>query len=69
MEDKFQQIRNELDSLGYTQPLLPECLPLVEKLLLDLNRTTTSLQKYLRISQYALEVSIYSWFNFVTMKN
>lgn len=68
MEDKFQQIRNELDSLGYTQPLLPECLPLVEKLLLDLNRTTTSLQKYLRISQYALEVRVNSRFIILYLK-
>lgn len=68
MEDKFQQIRNELDSLGYTQPLLPECLPLVEKLLLDLNRTTTSLQKYLRISQYALEVRANSRFIILYLK-
>ncbi|ENN78929.1 hypothetical protein YQE_04606, partial [Dendroctonus ponderosae] len=55
MGSKFLKLRQQLDELGYLQDLVPECIPLVEKLLLDLNTTTTSLQKYMKISQHALE--------------
>lgn len=55
MSSKFDRLREELDSLGYRQKLHPECVLLVEKLLADLNVTTANLQKYMKISQHALE--------------
>lgn len=57
MEKSFAQVRKELDDLGYTETLKPECLPLVRRLLGDLKITTESLRKYMKISQQALEVS------------
>lgn len=57
MGSKFKELREQLDSLGYKQKLVPECVPLVQKLLQDLNITTINLQKFMRISQQALEVS------------
>ncbi|XP_072382397.1 uncharacterized protein Cep135 isoform X1 [Diabrotica undecimpunctata] len=55
MEKSFAQIRKELNELGYTETLRPECLPLVRRLLGDLIITTDSLRKYMKISQQALE--------------
>ncbi|XP_030747273.1 centrosomal protein of 135 kDa-like isoform X2 [Sitophilus oryzae] len=55
MSSQFDELRRELDYLGYPQKLHPECIPLVKKLLGDLDITTTNLQKYMKISQYALE--------------
>ncbi|XP_076257310.1 centrosomal protein 135kDa isoform X2 [Rhynchophorus ferrugineus] len=55
MNGQFDELRQELNSLGYPQKLHPECIPLVKKLLGDLDVTTTNLQKYMKISQYALE--------------
>ncbi|XP_066149970.1 centrosomal protein of 135 kDa isoform X2 [Euwallacea fornicatus] len=55
MENRFKQMREELDSLGYFQKLVPESMPLVQKLLLDLYKTSENLQKYMKISQCALE--------------
>ncbi|CAH1098756.1 unnamed protein product [Psylliodes chrysocephalus] len=55
MEKSFAQVRKELDDLGYTETLKPECLPLVRRLLGDLKITTESLRKYMKISQQALE--------------
>lgn len=56
MNSQFDKLRVELNSLGYPQKLHPECIPLVKKLLSDLDVTTINLQKYMKISQYALEV-------------
>lgn len=54
----FSKLRFELDELGYTQTLKPECTPLVGKLLGDLKVTTENLCKYMNISQQAIEVSL-----------
>lgn len=54
--ETFSKLRLELDELGYTQTLKPECVPLVGKLLADLKTTTENLYKYMKISQQALEV-------------
>lgn len=56
--ETFSKLRLELDELGYTQTLKPECVPLVGKLLGDLKTTTESLCKYMKISQQAIEVSM-----------
>ncbi|KAL1505790.1 hypothetical protein ABEB36_005270 [Hypothenemus hampei] len=55
MCNNFKEIREQLDELGYFQTVHPESIPLVQKLLLDLNQTTANLQKYMKISQQALE--------------
>lgn len=55
--ETFSNLRLQLNELGYTQTLKPECVPLVGKLLEDLKTTTENLCKYMRISQQALEVS------------
>jgi centrosomal protein CEP135 len=39
-ELKYVQLRERLDALHYTGVLTPDCVPLVEKLLTDLVRTT-----------------------------
>ncbi|CAG9764418.1 unnamed protein product [Ceutorhynchus assimilis] len=55
MGSKYEEVRQELDSFGYIQKLVPECVPLVQKLLLDLKITTENLEKYMKISQRALD--------------
>lgn len=54
--ETFSKLRLELDELGYTQTLKPECVPLVGKLLSDL-KTTENLCKYMKIAQQAIEVN------------
>lgn len=56
MEQRFKKVRKQLDDLGYMQVLIPEALPLVEKLAADLIQTTESLQKYKKIAKDAIEV-------------
>lgn len=58
MESKYKIIRQQLDELGYKQVLVPEAVPLVEKLLGDLIQTTESLQKYMKIAKTATEVCV-----------
>lgn len=57
--ETFSKLRLELDELGYTQTLKPECVPLVGKLLADLKTTTENLCKYMKVSQQAIEVSLH----------
>lgn len=56
--ETFSKLRHELDELGYTETLKPECVSLVRKLLEDLKTTTENLCKYMKISQQAIEVRI-----------
>lgn len=56
MGNKFKLLRQQLDELGYKQVLVPEAVPLVEKLLADLIQTTESLEKYMKIAKTAIEV-------------
>lgn len=60
MEQRFKKVRKQLDDLGYMNVLIPDSIPLVEKLTADLIQTTESLQKYKRIAKNALEVIIYN---------
>ncbi|XP_025835100.1 centrosomal protein of 135 kDa isoform X2 [Agrilus planipennis] len=55
MDTKYKKLRRRLNDLGYNQPLVPEAVPLVEKLLHDLIQTTESLQKYMTIAKRAIE--------------
>lgn len=64
--ETFSKLRLELDELGYTQTLKPECVPLVGKLLADLKTTTENLCKYMKISQQAIEVSVTFIYQFLT---
>ena len=43
-EQRYAALRKRLDQLGFQQPLGMESLPLVQRLLADLVRTTTSLK-------------------------
>lgn len=56
--NKYKLLRQQLDELGYKQVLLPECIPLVEKLLSDFIQTTESLEKYMTIAKNAIEVTV-----------
>lgn len=58
MGGKYQLLRQQLDELGYKQLLVPEAVPLVEKLVADLIQTTESLEKYKKIAKNATEVRI-----------
>ncbi|CAG9823230.1 unnamed protein product [Phaedon cochleariae] len=53
--ESFAKLRQELDTLGYTETLKIESLPLVQRLLSDLKVTTENLKKYMTVSQQALE--------------
>ncbi|KAB0799230.1 hypothetical protein PPYR_07110 [Photinus pyralis] len=55
MEERFRRVRKHLDSLGYMQVLIPESLPLVEKLTADLIQTTESLKKYKELAKETIE--------------
>ncbi|KAF2883200.1 hypothetical protein ILUMI_22975 [Ignelater luminosus] len=55
MEQRFKKVRKQLDDLGYMQVLIPEALPLIEKLTADLIQTTESLQKYKKIAKDTIE--------------
>ncbi|KAK9710694.1 hypothetical protein QE152_g25895 [Popillia japonica] len=54
MEDRYLNLRKQLEELGYHQYLKIECVPLVEKLVSDLIHTTESLRKYMKISKDAI---------------
>lgn len=54
--NKYTILRQQLDELGYKQLLVPEAVPLVEKLLADLIQTSESLDKYMKIAKSAIEV-------------
>lgn len=56
MEHRYIVIRKHLDELGYQQPLSLETVPLVERLLADLVKTTESLYHYKNVAQTAIEV-------------
>lgn len=56
--DSYSNLVQELEDLGYIQTLKPECVPLVSKLLTDLKTATESLDKYVKLSQQALDVSL-----------
>lgn len=58
MGNKYKILRQQLDELGYKQTLVPEAVPLVEKLVADLIQTTESLEKYMRIAKSAVEVCV-----------
>lgn len=58
MGGKYQLLRQQLDKLGYRQALIPDAIPLVEKLLADLLQTTESLEKYKKIAKHAVEVCV-----------
>lgn len=58
MGNKFKLLRQQLDELGYKQLLVPEAVPLVEKLLADFIQTTESLEKYMKIAKNAIEVGL-----------
>nr|XP_022912788.1 centrosomal protein of 135 kDa isoform X2 [Onthophagus taurus] len=51
MEQRYLTVRSQLEELGYTQQFQLDSLPLVEKLVGDLLKTTESLQKYMKLSQ------------------
>ncbi|KAJ8938726.1 hypothetical protein NQ318_005580 [Aromia moschata] len=55
MESTFVKLRQELNDLGYIETLKPDCVPLVDRLFSDLKTTTQNLQKYMKISQQAIE--------------
>ncbi|KAF5308899.1 hypothetical protein FQR65_LT00599 [Abscondita terminalis] len=55
MEYRIKRVQKQLDDLGYRQVLIPEALPLIEKLTADLIQTTESLQKYKQIAKDAIE--------------
>ncbi|KAJ9592863.1 hypothetical protein L9F63_015441, partial [Diploptera punctata] len=55
LEHRYRVLRNHLDDLGYQQALVIESLPLVERLVADLLRTTESLRYYKDIAQKCLE--------------
>lgn len=57
MCSKYQALRKQLDDLGYKQVLVPEAVPLVDRLLSDLLKTTESLQKYMTVARQAIEVN------------
>ncbi|XP_075234874.1 uncharacterized protein LOC142332354 isoform X2 [Lycorma delicatula] len=54
-EQRYKDIREKLDTLGYRQPLGIDSLLLVEHLLADLLHTTESLKHYKSIAQETLE--------------
>lgn len=56
MERRYCNLRIQLDELGYKHPLSLESVPLVEKLLADLVKTTENLQEYKNIAEAAIEV-------------
>lgn len=56
MEHRHCVLRAHLDELEYRYPLSLESVPLVEKLLADLVKTTESLQHYKNVAQSAIEV-------------
>lgn len=58
MEDRYLNLRKQLEELGYHQYLKIECVPLVEKLVSDLIHTTESLRKYMKISKDAINVRV-----------
>ncbi|KAK4886079.1 hypothetical protein RN001_002350 [Aquatica leii] len=51
MEYRIKRVQKQLDDLGYRQVLIPEALPLIEKLTADLIQTTESLKKYKQIAK------------------
>ncbi|KAJ8984602.1 hypothetical protein NQ317_006064 [Molorchus minor] len=55
MESSYTKLRQELDDLGYIETLKPDCVPLVDRLLSDLKITTENLEKYMKLTQRALE--------------
>lgn len=56
MEERYNKLRKELDEFGYKLPLVPDAVPLVEKITNDLIQTTDSLRRYMQIAKDALEV-------------
>lgn len=58
MEQRYTKIRKQLDDFGYQLPLVPDAVPLVEKLVADLVQTTESLRRYMQIAKEVIEVFI-----------
>lgn len=56
MEQRYIKLREQLDEFGYKLPLIPDAVPLVEKLLGDLMQTTDSLRRYMQIAKELVEV-------------
>lgn len=56
MEQRYNKVRQQLDDYGYKLPLVPDAVPLVEKLLADLIQTTDSLRRYMLIAKELVEV-------------
>lgn len=57
MEERYINLRKQLEELGYHQYFKIECVPLVERLVSDLIHTTESLRKYIKISKDTISVS------------
>lgn len=55
MDERYYELKNKLEALGYTHTLPIEAVPLVECLTADLLQTTRSLQSYMDMAKEAIQ--------------